>query len=703
MKQFKHQELLTKGKFKMFLDCPTQVYYYNNRKTYEDISVDDDFLMSLAKGGHQVGALAISYYPQGHNIETLDAYLALEQTNELLKQDNVVIFEAALMYENKFCRVDILEKIGNTIKIIEVKSKAIKACWFDDISDVSSELYQSYSTEKSYEGVMNKTKAFAKTTAGTLQLTSEWTPYCYDIAFQTWIANKVFPLSNVQSFLCCPDKDKEADCSELNQKFMVFDNQEGRTEIKVLGNVSPEALGESILSTVNVTWLTNIILKSIEKSFNNVSFDAMVEEASQICLTNEKPVSEISSICKSCRFNAPKCTDKKNGYAQCVSEYLNITEEEVYSNPSILEIWSFKPNTFLAKDDEGKAKFFMNELNNSTFNTELRTQVPLNMFHRQLLQVKKVKNNDNTEFLAKAPLKAVMESFTFPLNFIDFETTMVALPFNKGDKPYQTMAFQFSHHVLNQDGKCEHKTQFINLDNENPNLSFIRALKNSLELNNGTIFRWSNHENTVLLMIRDQLATMEESICSDKRELIDFILSITQEANRAGERNMVDQWQMYKDFHYMPETKGSNSIKAVLPAIMGRFESMHSVLSEEVYGKGLEYTSLNFESVSWFQKDETGKVKDPYKILPKIFSEQDEEKIERLFYSEDIKNGGMAMMAYAVSQFKMMTVFEKSKIKESLLRYCELDTFAMVLVYLYWYEQCQLEYTNEADYVIVED
>ncbi len=48
-----------------------------------------------------------------------------------------------------------------------------------------------------------------------------------------------------------------------------------------------------------------------------------------------------------------------------------------------------------------------------------------------------------------------MSSWVYPLHFIDFETTMVALPFNKGRKPYEGIAFQFSHHVIQEDGEVE--------------------------------------------------------------------------------------------------------------------------------------------------------------------------------------------------------------------------------------------------------
>ena len=100
---------LSKTRFKIAIECPTKLYY-NGKKEYQNISLDDSFLAALAEGGFQVGELAKAYYPEGHDIKTLDKEDAVLKTSEFLKQDQVVIFEAALMTDKFFIRVDILKK-----------------------------------------------------------------------------------------------------------------------------------------------------------------------------------------------------------------------------------------------------------------------------------------------------------------------------------------------------------------------------------------------------------------------------------------------------------------------------------------------------------------------------------------------------------------------------------------------------------------
>jgi hypothetical protein len=50
----------------------------------------------------------------------------------------------------------------------------------------------------------------------------------------------------------------------------------------------------------------------------------------------------------------------------------------------------------------------------------------------------------------------------------------------------------------------------------------------------------------------------------------------------------------------------------------------------------------------------------------------------------EIADGGAAMMAYASMQFTEMGQEEAGHIAAALLRYCELDTLAMVMVVEYW-------------------
>ena len=72
-----------------------------------------------------VGELAKLYFPGGHEVSTLDYDKALAETSQLLLKDEIVIFEAAVAFQNLFCRIDVLVKKGNELQLIEVKAKSI--------------------------------------------------------------------------------------------------------------------------------------------------------------------------------------------------------------------------------------------------------------------------------------------------------------------------------------------------------------------------------------------------------------------------------------------------------------------------------------------------------------------------------------------------------------------------------------------------
>src|SRR5690606_11797557 len=131
------------------------------------------------------------------------------------------------------------------------------------------------------------------------------------------------------------------------------------------------------------------------------------------------------------------------------------------------------------------------------------------------------------------------------------------IPFYKGRKPYEQVAFQYSHHQVTSDFKIEHCGEYICKEKGKfPNFDFVRHLKAELDKDDGTIFRYAAHENTVLNQILVQLNESTTEEVNDKQELVDFIKTITHGANHRGHRNMVDLKDLVQKFYYHPKTRG---------------------------------------------------------------------------------------------------------------------------------------------------
>jgi hypothetical protein len=265
----------------------------------------------------------------------------------------------------------------------------------------------------------------------------------------------------------------------------------------------------------------------------------------------------------------------------------------------------------------------------------------------------------------------------------------VAIPFGRGRRPYETVAFQFSHHVMLADGRVEHRDQFLEATpGVDPCVPFVRALRDALASDDGTVFRWAAHENTVLNQLRSRLRT-ESSPPADAAELVAFIESITTRkdgsAEIVGERNMVDLCKLAERFYFHPSTRGSSSLKKVLPALMASSPVLRDIYGVPTYGtSAMPSKNLTKGFAWWVEKD--GQVCDPYDLLPKVFSDVSREEQDTLdaAVAPELQDGGAAMAAYARLQFEDMEPGQRRGIEQALLRYCELDTLAMVMAVQAW-------------------
>lgn len=663
--------LLTKSKFKLGYECPTKLFYFDNTE-YGNNNIDNSFLKSLAEGGFQVGELAKIYNPGGTKITNRDKNIAERETEELLKRDKVTIYEAAIKFQNLFIKADILIKDGNTINLIEVKAKS----------------YDSNKENPFYNKKSSKDKK--------PKLNSEWESYLVDIGFQKYVFQKSYPQFEVNAYLMMADKNVLATVDGINQKFFIDKDLDGHVHIKIAPNTTKETLGESLLIKVPVD-------KEIETVWSmnfeqDRSFEEMVNYLSDICKANEFIRPNIGKKCKSCEFRIDEkleSTGLKSGFKNCWKQIKKLQEPD-FAKPFVFDIWNFRNvDDFILKD-----KIFIDQIEKADINPKFETN-ELSTSDRQWIQIQKIKTSDKEPYFDYEKLNLEMQKWLFPLHFIDFETTTVAIPFHNGRRPYEQIAFQFSHHIVNSEGKITHLDEYINRDKGRfPNFDFVRKLQDSLNKDGGTIFRYAAHENTVLCQIREQLLATKE-VVSDKNELIQFIEGITKSSDkngkeRNGSRNMVDLCELVKKYYYHPVTNGSNSIKKVLPAILNESKYLQERYSQPIYGSK-EIVSHNFNNWVWIKK-ENENIVDPYKLLPPIFSDLDLETMDSLITEGSIVDGGSAMTAYARMQFSEMSVEECDKVSSALLKYCELDTFAMVMIYEYWkYEIDQFLLKNKTN------
>lgn len=631
---------LTKSRFKLALSCPTKLYY-TGKPDYANANDDNEFLAMLADGGFQVGELAKLMYPTGIEIKTKNSAEALAETARYLAQDQVILFEPAIAHGNFLVLVDVLIKRGTVLEVIEVKAK-------------------SYSGDPS--SLSGKRTAIA----------ADILPYVQDVAYQKYVTQLAFPHSTVSAHLLMPDKSKHATVNGMNQLFKVRRN--GRSiDVLIDDRARQPGLAETVLTCVSVDHLANEVLN------NDLCIpggQGSIQQLSKLWADAYErdgrlpPV--IGAQCGRCEYKADPGFSKASGFHECW-KLANQWRDEDFAHGTVLDIWNFRGKDKLIQ--AGVVK--LNQVTEEDIKLSDDDFGPLTNAQRQWLQISGLPDDcvQDGYYLDRAGLAHVMQSWTYPLHMIDFETAAVALPFHTGRRPYEQVAFQFSHHVLEQDGRVRHADEFLSAaPGEFPNYAFVRALRAALRHDEGTIMRWSHHENSILNAIKTQL-TMDANPPADTVDLIAFIDNIT----KGGERAMVDLADVARKHYFHPSTKGSCSIKKVLPAVLQSSSFLKATYSQPLYGANGGIPSKNFANMVWWQQDANSEVFDPYKLLvAEMGDDVPDEEVE------GINQGGAASNAYLRLQFEDLSDAERLSIERGLLRYCELDTLAMVMILQGW-------------------
>lgn len=675
-------KLFTKSAFKQALFCPASLHYYCDSDHYANQNNEDDFLQALADGGDQAGELAKVYYgiSQGakNDIDVLDYDEALARTALLMAADEVNIAEAAFRWNNCFVRADIIEKKGNVVNLIEVKAKS----W-------------------------NKDNEFEKSN----RVVNKILPYIYDVAFQKYvIQNALGPEFEVKAFLMMADKSVISTAEYVNQHFRLEQGKNGKARIK--RDDSAETLkGEAhILRPFPVDDICTKIIKGLTEEQADVmgcTFTKFVDDMSSSYVEENWLAPSVGDKCFKCPFfSNEKTPGKADGKKECWAKAMGFTDKE-FEKPWVSELWCGQlGKNPLKKDLVARGKYFMDQICDSDIPDQAAKAGGLSPKERRVLQVAFATDNKKmlAPFASKIKdgayidvdgLKSEMDDWKYPLHMIDFETTSVALPMYKGMRPYEQVAFQFSHHVIEKDGTIRHAGQWLNTEKHHfPNFDFVRALKAQLDKDNGSIFRYATHENSILRAIYAQLAASSEV---DKVELMDFIDSIThyEVGNKvvAGARDMIDLLEVVKRYFYHPSMKGSNSIKVVLPAVLKSSSYLRDKYSAPIYGSLIHSENIAPEDAkSWITLSADGEIENPYKHLDEIasflgVSADEAEKFDTSRQMEDpvkgtVNNGGIALAAYTKLQFSDDDMTQA--LKEALLRYCELDTMSMVFIWEYF-------------------
>jgi hypothetical protein len=618
---------LSKTDFKVARTCATKLYY--RKLGYPSSHHEDEYLQFLADGGYMVEAIAKLLYPDGVEIGfDKGPEAAAAETMRLLQiHEKITLFEATLVSGGKLARVDILRKQRIDFELVEVKAKLIDSS-------------QQANPFRRADG----------------KIASEWQPYLEDVAFQYSVLRELVPMAKLVPYLCLVDKTKTTTTDSIFSKFQFTESNPSTTRFKrpkVTYTGDPEELRRShFLRRLNVMKEVSELLPEVKKS--SADFVASLQDE-----VTKIPV-PLNVRCRGCEYRLPPNSvagdsqGSKNGFVECWGDLANV-------DPHILDYYQVSrigpANAPLANSLISRRRVRMSDITEADLVGA--RGIPTKINTRQRLQRKYTL--ENAEFL-NPKLVRRFQGRVYPLHFIDFETSTVAVPYHAGMHPYEVVAFQWSCHTIREKGGDLQHTEWINVADSFPNFAFAEALMEQLG-NRGSFLTWSLHEETILNLIRAQMRRYRYSNSRLERWL-DFVTK----RDRNQSRFIVDMCALAKEGYFHPKMKGKLSLKNVLPAVWESNEELHN------HPMFLKY----------YKRTPDGTLINPYDTLPTLpFGNPDEGEGET---ENVVTEGTGAMRAYQEMLYGVTRNDDaiKNNWRRLLLQYCDLDTAAMVMVWMHW-------------------
>ncbi len=144
-------------------------------------------------------------------------------------------------------------------------------------------------------------------------------------------------------------------------------------------------------------------------------------------------------------------------------------------------------------------------------------------------------------------IKDMLQEIQWPAYYLDFETTMTALPLYPGIGPYEKIPTQYSIHFCDQCGCINIHRQYIANPKTDCRREFAERLLEDLA-GGGSIITYSSFEKTVIRAVTDSFPDLGEPL----RQIMNRIVDLEKFVHRLDH----------------PEFRGRTSIKVVLPVLV---------------------------------------------------------------------------------------------------------------------------------------
>lgn len=503
----------------------------------------------------------------GETIYSLDTY----------RQESFDFSKNGIKY---LCFVDIYNESNNEINIIEVKATTSRKYKKMEYS-IEKEKFPLFIKIGNFYHLAKDpllSKNYSKKVENLLDRFSDVGKYIYDLSVQRFIIegylreNKIE--KNVNYYLAVLNDEYEYDGYTENGK-RVF---------------RKDKLGNEIIDLYELNDLTSMYSPKINIERQNLE--------KYIFESDESP----------CKLGV-QCALKKN--TECKYKPLcfkNVPEKNA----------SFNYKRFVSFKDNG-IKYNKYDLINEGY-LKLN-DVPESWLTSENHKIQRACYDNDEVYINKAKIKAGLESLTYPIYHLDFETLPCPIPRFKGEHPYYQSPFEFSLHIERAPGVCDKELDnyvFLAKTNEDERLELVKELVTRIPIKDGGCMLAQN-----VTFEKGRLKELAAMFPEYKEELLQIresgrdLLEIIDNNKELYESLGFSEYDVNTMNYYNSAQSGSFSIKKTLPL----------------------FTNLSYKDL-------------------------------------EVQNGTEALVQYA--NYKNMTEEERKRKQAALVEYCKQDTWAMV-------------------------
>ena len=188
--------------------------------------------------------------------------------------------------------------------------------------------------------------------------------------------------------------------------------------------------------------------------------------------------------------------------------------------------------------------------------------------------------NDCVPYIDKEYIKDFVNTLSYPIYFLDFETCQFAIPQYDNSKPYEQIPFQYSLHYIEEKGGILKHKEFLAYPGEDPRRKLAETLCKDIPLNVCTTAYNMSFEKGRIKEMAELYPDLAEHLLNIRDNIKDLMIPFQQKK------------------YYCKAMQGSYSIKYVLPALFPNTPELDYHNLEGVHkGDEASQTFINMQSM----------------------------------------------------------------------------------------------------------